>query len=231
MKEAYSLQDPYEDGLLGLHTWDINGAISAGFFNQSSPITIECPTGNCTWPAFSTLGLCTSCTNVTQQVTVSNCTFDFCGDEGCDGPGVKSCAFPSAKQQSQPPDCLSWPKTDGFDAEIHITFSTPDNISFDLDLGGSISPTTLTRAEYDPGILVGGGIVTSATNLLTADDPEVSELDVSNYIFLVASYESWDVDHSIEIGVCPKMQFKTVLDCRARMCLEIFQPASMVLPP
>lgn len=31
-------------------------------------MTSSCPSGNCTWPAFQTLGVCSSCTNLTDQV-------------------------------------------------------------------------------------------------------------------------------------------------------------------
>jgi hypothetical protein len=31
-------------------------------------MTSNCPSGNCTWPAFQTLGVCSSCTNLTDQI-------------------------------------------------------------------------------------------------------------------------------------------------------------------
>jgi hypothetical protein len=32
-------------------------------------MTSSCPSGNCTWPPFQTLGVCSSCTNLTDQIT------------------------------------------------------------------------------------------------------------------------------------------------------------------
>lgn len=227
MKEAYSLLVRSKDSL-GALEWPLRGAITAGFFNSSSPLPIACPTGNCTWPALSTLGLCTSCTDVTQEVTATNCTFNYCDETGsCSGPGVKSCAFPPANQQSQAPDCLSWPKTDPIHFRIVNGFSIPDGVSFKASMYGYISPITLTRASWNVSIGEGGPTATSSFNL---DDSGSTDVDISNYAFIVATYEILDLDNFLEIGVCPRVRFKRILDCRFRMCLQTFQPARMVFP-
>ena len=50
----------------------MSAALSSAFFNSSTPVysnlPMSCNTGNCTWPAFSTLALCSSCVDVTQHV-------------------------------------------------------------------------------------------------------------------------------------------------------------------
>lgn len=229
VKEAYSLPVRSRDSL-GALEWPLRGALTAGFFNSSSPLPISCPTGNCTWPELSTLGLCTSCTNVTHQVTASNCTLTYCedGTGPCSGPGVKSCAFPPASQQSQPPDCLRWPKTDPIHFRIVNNFSIPDGVSFGASMYGHIMPTTQTRARWNVDVHEGGSIATSAFNL---DHSGSTDKDVSNYAFTAATYEALDVDKLLEIGVCPRVRFKSILDCRFRMCLQTFPPARMVFPP
>ena len=43
------------------------GAISGGLYNVdigSSSVEISCPTGNCTWPSYTSLGVCSACQNI-----------------------------------------------------------------------------------------------------------------------------------------------------------------------
>jgi hypothetical protein len=49
----------------------MQGAVQNGLYNLSSPMTFGCTTANCTWPTFYTLGMCSSCNNVTDRVNVS----------------------------------------------------------------------------------------------------------------------------------------------------------------
>ena len=47
-----------------------------GLFSPTASPTFNCPTGNCSWPAYSTLGICSKCTNVTYQTQVlGQCQF------------------------------------------------------------------------------------------------------------------------------------------------------------
>jgi len=44
-------------------------AIYNGFLSPAVPqIAIPCPTGNCTWPEFPTLGVCNACDNITSEI-------------------------------------------------------------------------------------------------------------------------------------------------------------------
>jgi hypothetical protein len=51
----------------------MQGAVQNGLYILNSPVEFSCTTANCTWPTFYTVGICSSCSNVTDQV-VSNCT-------------------------------------------------------------------------------------------------------------------------------------------------------------
>ncbi|KAF4303065.1 hypothetical protein GTA08_BOTSDO09510 [Botryosphaeria dothidea] len=46
---------------------DMQGAFFNGLFNLGTPFDFTCPTGNCTWPEFSSLALCSNCEDVTGQ--------------------------------------------------------------------------------------------------------------------------------------------------------------------
>ncbi|KAI8632193.1 hypothetical protein F5Y19DRAFT_492070 [Xylariaceae sp. FL1651] len=51
----------------------MQGAIMSGLYNTEAPVRVQCPTGNCTWPPFTTMALTTKCSNVTEN-TKTNCT-------------------------------------------------------------------------------------------------------------------------------------------------------------
>ena len=57
-------------------------AAYAGLFASVPPLDFICPSGNnCTWPSFTTLGICSECTNITARTNVSCHTeneYDIC---------------------------------------------------------------------------------------------------------------------------------------------------------
>ncbi|KAF7185907.1 hypothetical protein HII31_12780, partial [Pseudocercospora fuligena] len=53
----------------------MTGAILASLSNATGSMNFECKTGNCTWTEFSSLGVCSSCTNVSSQLE-RNCTLE-----------------------------------------------------------------------------------------------------------------------------------------------------------
>ena len=62
----------------------MKAAIYKGIFTSASPsdVTPDCATGNCTFPLFDTLAICSKCVNVTDQTTSSHSSPS---DGGCGG--------------------------------------------------------------------------------------------------------------------------------------------------
>lgn len=50
-------------------------AINTGIFGDTATQSLTCPTGNCTWPDLTTVGVCSSCQNVTLE-TKQECHVD-----------------------------------------------------------------------------------------------------------------------------------------------------------
>lgn len=50
-------------------SFDFQSSIVAGLIDLPLSFTYSCATGNCTWPVFTTLGVCSSCRNVTAETT------------------------------------------------------------------------------------------------------------------------------------------------------------------
>lgn len=52
------------------------GAVYSGIFQTQTPnsnsIMMECPTGNCTFPSYQSLGFCSKCANITDSLTTSS---------------------------------------------------------------------------------------------------------------------------------------------------------------
>lgn len=49
----------------------IENAVYSGVFNNKQDVIWQCPTGNCTFPPYGTIGLCSSCEDVSADVVVS----------------------------------------------------------------------------------------------------------------------------------------------------------------
>jgi len=50
---------------------NVQGAVMNGLYTLGSPVTFTCTTANCTWPTFYSLGICSSCTNVTHNANAT----------------------------------------------------------------------------------------------------------------------------------------------------------------
>lgn len=65
----------------------MKAAVYNGLFSASDPmasLSVDCPTGNCTWPLYSTLAVCSSCVSMTEYMTrwcpeASHTEEDICG--------------------------------------------------------------------------------------------------------------------------------------------------------
>lgn len=56
-------------------------AAYAGLFTSVPALDFTCPSGNCTWPSFTTLGVCSECNNITSRVNAScntNREYEIC---------------------------------------------------------------------------------------------------------------------------------------------------------
>lgn len=49
-------------------------AIYAGLWTNSFNMNPRCPSGNCTWPPFQSVGWCSQCEDITSQATLVNCS-------------------------------------------------------------------------------------------------------------------------------------------------------------
>lgn len=75
----------------------MQGAIFNGLFNIGAPFDFFCPSGNCTWPDFSSLAMCNTCKNVSNETIKvengNNLTFETPG-----GTKVKMAKYHSNQQ-------------------------------------------------------------------------------------------------------------------------------------
>ena len=53
---------------------DLMSAIHVGMWTSNFDLNPSCPSGNCTWPPFLSIGWCSQCEDITSQATLANCT-------------------------------------------------------------------------------------------------------------------------------------------------------------
>ncbi|KAF3766288.1 hypothetical protein M406DRAFT_68647 [Cryphonectria parasitica EP155] len=54
----------------------MTGAIMSGLYDLDTSINVACPTGNCTWAPFTTLGISAQCLNVTTNMTATKPSYN-----------------------------------------------------------------------------------------------------------------------------------------------------------
>ncbi|KAK4079076.1 hypothetical protein Trihar35433_181 [Trichoderma harzianum] len=86
--------------LLGNIDPAMNAAIMQGIYLDSIQPTLTCPSGNCTWTDIHTLGVCSSCQDITSKLT-RNCTnsqfVDFLEEVS---PDISQCDFKTPHNQT-----------------------------------------------------------------------------------------------------------------------------------
>ena len=55
------------------YTQDIMSAVYAGMWTDQFGLNPSCPSGNCTWPPFTSNGWCSQCEDITSQTSLANC--------------------------------------------------------------------------------------------------------------------------------------------------------------
>jgi hypothetical protein len=55
----------------------LQSAIMTALYNQSMPYQFSCGTGNCTWPSFYSLGVCSTCANVSVTSVHRKCDYGY----------------------------------------------------------------------------------------------------------------------------------------------------------
>lgn len=60
------------------NTADFGNAISAGIWSDEAAFARNpsCPSGNCNWPLFRSMGWCSKCENITTRVVLDDCPFE-----------------------------------------------------------------------------------------------------------------------------------------------------------
>ena len=115
----------------------IEAALYNGMFAEADPvdaIPFKCPTGNCTWPQFSTLAACGQCAVLSEQVQKS------CNSDGSDcvwalpnGASLDPSSAVFSLQSSFPDGTGSMPYAELFEVTYMGLQSTSDEKAFDAE--------------------------------------------------------------------------------------------------
>lgn len=97
----------------------MQGAFFNGLFNLSTKLDFSCSTGNCTWPAFSSLGVCSTCDRV--QPTTTNINTTYCN--GTYGDFWKIC-------------------------DVNATYTTPRNLTLESFVYWQVNSAVATYDDH-----------------------------------------------------------------------------------
>ncbi|KAK8191546.1 hypothetical protein HDK77DRAFT_72165 [Phyllosticta capitalensis] len=98
---------------------EMQGAFFNGLFNLSTKLDFSCSTGNCTWPAFSSLGVCSTCDRV--QPTTTNINTTYCN--GTYGDFWKIC-------------------------DVNATYTTPRNLTLESFVYWQVNSAVATYDDH-----------------------------------------------------------------------------------
>ncbi|KAL7916904.1 hypothetical protein GGI35DRAFT_486044 [Trichoderma velutinum] len=86
--------------LLGNIDPAMTAAIMQGIYVQNIQPSLTCPSGNCTWTNVNTLGVCSSCQNITAKLTRDCTNGQFVSFLETVGPTVSQCDFKTPHNQT-----------------------------------------------------------------------------------------------------------------------------------
>lgn len=126
------------------------GSVDMGFVESvnrgvwSDPSQFErspfCPTGNCTWPNFRSMGWCHKCEDVTDRVILQGCDFDVTRQD-----------FLDANNSTIVRECnVTFEGMDGLPSQSPVVFRTFDDFN-DTQIEISISVDTVWEQVWDIG--------------------------------------------------------------------------------
>ena len=104
-------------------------SVLRGMYSGPTDVNIECQTGNCTWPAYDTLGICSTCIDTSEQTSVSckSVDTDQCGKQVTFIP-IVSCLRCTYTM----PVPFDWVDSENLEAEV--MYSSTDNKTFSAEL-------------------------------------------------------------------------------------------------
>lgn len=152
---SYPIKEIYTDSTLAsvsratsfkIYSYDgpFAAAINAGIWTDPPIQTPTCPTGNCTWPGYTSMVLCSRCGKVTEHAVLKDCDIEAYNPAIGD---ATSAILPCRVELA-----------DGgiINAPITVTFSngTPDGLNYSRDSVASVSilpgpPDTDSSTWYD----------------------------------------------------------------------------------
>lgn len=231
----------------GTADWELGGAIINGLYSFSSSVPITCPTGNCTWPTFSTLALCSSCEDITNTIEISGCSTDVCTNYNMDSRHQVSCMTNEA-QGDMASNCTQWPPcnyTTNARISTNITYRTPENASFQgVECEYYIEPPKHPSSNVSllEESWCDGDYLSRKSAILNETDSEAFKetsnsfystkpfLNISN-LALITALNLDPKDTSFSLSSCPEKTLSEVIQCRIEWCTKVYEDVKMASLP
>jgi hypothetical protein len=175
---------------------------------MNRPLDFQCPSSNCTWPAFNTLALCSDCQDVTASTQVQEL------EQECDGSDIISAAYVDKEQNFL--NCS------------YYTFTTPGGgtltgvVALQNDTGRYANGTFRTSV-VSTQVVVSNFIPPGSRNYSLGNDIDWSLVTVVN----IAKFkwnETWSLDRARQMMTTA---FNTT-QCSLTWCLKNYSGVSVV---
>lgn len=167
-------------------------AIEIGISSAPKPFDKEpeCPTGQCSWPRFQSVGWCSQCEDHTALVTLSDCNLGSILQNESErsqhclldlGNGVKSPLL-----LTRTPDISTWPGT-------HVNYT--EEVIWPISFGGDVQPTVVTSFG-----VIGEDIPSQPVGLPKMEN--TTYLGIPNPLMVfghVAVEPTWDMSTAYEV--------------------------------
>ncbi|KAF2136589.1 uncharacterized protein K452DRAFT_362416 [Aplosporella prunicola CBS 121167] len=206
----------------GFNREEIESSLISGLLGSTSLLPFSCPSGNCTWPSFTSLGLCNSCKNVTKQTTLS-CSMEFSLNQSS-RDSARICTSSIDTDGMINNDCSSWPPLPlsprGM-ININNTYKTPKNVSITIRVE-SYTP--------DPGEPLTFSVYNLANTNSTVPESLLSgSVNISESAFAQVSVSEDDIfdDGELLLDSCPQLN-TTVTECQFFWCLKTYEKVHVV---
>ncbi|KAF2136026.1 uncharacterized protein K452DRAFT_149349 [Aplosporella prunicola CBS 121167] len=119
------------------HVHAMQGTLLNGLFEVNAALPFNCPSGNCTWPNVTSLALCGSCADITNDTVRSWITMKIWKpqESGCytDTKSLGIDCIADIRNGTLISNCTQWPPAN-FDAGRHVEithkYTSPNNASF-----------------------------------------------------------------------------------------------------
>ncbi|KAF2146993.1 uncharacterized protein K452DRAFT_21 [Aplosporella prunicola CBS 121167] len=205
----------------------MKGSLTNSLFGSSTALPFTCPSGVCKWPTFTSLGLWSSCANVTSS-TARTCSMQFpVENSSASSLPTENCTAIVDAKGTLKSNCTTWPpiplnKTRG--VHVNYAYTTPNNIPIRSYREYDWEPIKFSSGElrvqfHETMFQLGAWAVANATSLPTdsMETKNISDLSFAAAFPSTAIMDDFErlqnTPQPLDESIC-RQYFKEIIECQ-----------------